>query len=59
MPRRLRRSSLKLAVAFLATLAALVAQDPTSYLTPDVMRVGELMADYIARFQRDFAAQPV
>jgi cytochrome c-type biogenesis protein CcmH/NrfF len=41
---RLRRSSLKLAFAFCAVVAALVAQDPTSYLTPDVLRVGDHLA---------------
>ena len=44
MPARPRRSSLKLILAFLLPLAALVAQDPTSYLTPDVTRVGERLA---------------
>lgn len=44
MPARLRRCNLKLLIAFFATLAALVAQDPTSYLTPDVMRVGDKLA---------------
>jgi cytochrome c-type biogenesis protein CcmH/NrfF len=41
---RLRRSNLKLIAVFLAALGALVAQDPTSYLTPDVMRVGQRLA---------------
>lgn len=41
---RLRRCSLKLVVSFFAVLAALVAQDPTSYLTPDVLRVGDRLA---------------
>lgn len=40
----LRRSSLKLAAIFFVTLAGLVAQDSTSYLTPDVMRVGSRLA---------------
>jgi cytochrome c-type biogenesis protein CcmH/NrfF len=42
--RRLRQSNLKLIVAFFLALAALVAQDPTSFLTPDVTRVGERLA---------------
>lgn len=45
---RLRRSRLRhlavLLVAFLAAVAALIAEDPTSYLTPDVMRVGDHLA---------------
>lgn len=41
---RLRRCSLKLVFSFFAVLAALVAQDPTSYLTPDVLRVGDRLA---------------
>ncbi len=44
MPARLRRSNLKLVLAFFVALAALVAQDPTSYLTPDVTRVGDKLA---------------
>lgn len=40
----LRRSNLKLAAAFFIALAASVAQDPTSYLTPDVLRVGDRLA---------------
>ena len=40
----LRQSSLKLAVIFFATLAGLIAQDSTSYLTPDVTRVGMRLA---------------
>lgn len=44
MQARLRRSNLKLAAAFFFALATLVAQDPTSYLTPDVMRVGSRLA---------------
>jgi cytochrome c-type biogenesis protein CcmH/NrfF len=36
--------NLKLLAAFLLALAALVAQDPTSYLTPDVTRVGGKLA---------------
>lgn len=41
---RLQRFNLKLVAAFLIALGALVAQDPTSYLTRDVMRVGERLA---------------
>jgi cytochrome c-type biogenesis protein CcmH len=42
---RLRRSiSLKLVFAFVAVLGAVIAQDPTSYLTPAVMRVGDHLA---------------
>ena len=41
---RLRRCSLKLVFSFFAVLAALVAQDPTSYLTPNVLRVGDRLA---------------
>ena len=44
MRRRLQRSNLKLIAAFFIALAALVAQDPTSYVTPDVTRVGERLA---------------
>lgn len=44
MPARLRRCSLKLLFAFFAVIAALIAQDPTSYLTPDVLRVGDRLA---------------
>lgn len=44
MPRRPRRYSLKLVAAFLFAVAALVAQDPTSYLTPNVTRVGDKLA---------------
>lgn len=44
MPARLRRSSLKLVFVFFAALAAIVAQDPTSYLTPGVLRVGDKLA---------------
>jgi len=36
--------NLSLLVAFLIPIAALVAQDPTSYLTPDVTRVGDKLA---------------
>ncbi len=44
-PNRVRISSKKklFAVFFLA-IAALIAQDPTSYLTPDVARVGDRLA---------------
>lgn len=41
---RLRRCSLKLVFSFFAVLAALVAQDPSSYLTLDVLRVGDRLA---------------
>lgn len=44
MQRRLRQSSLKLIAIFFLALAAVVAQDPTSFLTPDVTRVGERLA---------------
>lgn len=44
MPVRLRQSNLKLLFAFFVAIAPLSAQDPTSYLTPDVMRVGEKLA---------------
>ncbi|MBV9155076.1 MAG: cytochrome c-type biogenesis protein CcmH [Acidobacteriaceae bacterium] len=44
MPVRLRQWNLKLVIAFFAALAAVVAQDPTSYLTPDVLRVGDKLA---------------
>jgi len=41
---RLQRSNLKLAGVFFLTLAALMAQDITNYLTPDVARVGSKLA---------------
>ena len=44
MPVRLQRFNLKLVGAFFLALAAMVAQDPTSYLTRDVMRVGDRLA---------------
>jgi cytochrome c-type biogenesis protein CcmH/NrfF len=48
LPARLQRFrhsiNIKLAVAFCLCFAALFAQDPTSYLTPDVARVGERLA---------------
>lgn len=44
MSARLQRFNLKLVAAFLLALGALVAQDPSSYLTKDVMRVGERLA---------------
>ncbi len=43
MPALLKRSSLKLVVIFIGTIAGLIAQD-TSYMTPDVMRVGGRLA---------------
>ncbi len=44
MRARLRRSNLKLLAAFFIALASLIAQDPSSYLTPDVLRVGNRLA---------------
>jgi cytochrome c-type biogenesis protein CcmH/NrfF len=44
LPPRLRQWNRKLVIAFFAAITALVAQDPTSYLTPDVMRVGDRLA---------------
>jgi len=44
MQRSRPRISWKLAVAFCLCFAALLAQDPTSYLTPDVARVGDRLA---------------
>jgi cytochrome c-type biogenesis protein CcmH len=44
LPPRLQRYSPKLAFVFLFTIAALVAQDPTNFLTPGVLRVGEKLA---------------
>lgn len=43
---RLQQSNLnrKLLVAFFVAIATLVAQDPTSYMTPDVARVGAKLA---------------
>jgi cytochrome c-type biogenesis protein CcmH/NrfF len=41
---RPQRFSLKLALAFFAAIAALIAQDSTSYLTSDVIRVGSKLA---------------
>jgi cytochrome c-type biogenesis protein CcmH/NrfF len=40
----MRRLNLKLVAAFFVALRALVAQDPTSYLTPGVLRVGDRLA---------------
>ena len=39
-----KRSSLKLAAIFFVTLAGLIAKDSTSYMTPDVSRVGARLA---------------
>jgi cytochrome c-type biogenesis protein CcmH len=36
--------NLKLLVAFLIPLAAIIAQDPTSYMSADVLRVGDKLA---------------
>lgn len=44
MRARLRRLTLKVLFACCVVVAALIAQDPTSYMTPDVMRVGEHLA---------------
>lgn len=44
MPRRLPRFSLKLAVAFFCTFAALIAQDPADFMTPKVLHVGDRLA---------------
>ena len=44
MPQRRRRLNLKLLAAFVIPLAAIVAQDPTSYLTPNVLRVSGKLA---------------
>lgn len=44
MPPRLRQCSLKLLAAFFISLSVLVAQNPTKYMTPGVMRVGEKLA---------------
>ncbi|MDQ2841319.1 MAG: cytochrome c-type biogenesis protein CcmH [Acidobacteriota bacterium] len=41
---RLQRFNLKLFFAFFAALAAVIAQDGTSYMTPDVIRVGSKIA---------------
>ncbi len=41
---RLRQWNRKLLLAFLFAITPLMAQDPTSYLTPDVMRVGARLA---------------
>ncbi len=39
-----RLFSLKIIIAFFSILTAVHAQDPTSYLTPDVLRVGSRLA---------------
>ena len=39
-----RLFSLKIVLAFFGVLLAVYAQDPTSYLTPDVLRVGSRLA---------------
>ena len=39
-----RLFSLKILLAFFGVLTAVYAQDPTSYLTPDVLRVGSRLA---------------
>jgi cytochrome c-type biogenesis protein CcmH/NrfF len=39
-----RLFSLKFVLAFFGVLTAVFAQDPTSYLTPDVLRVGSRLA---------------
>jgi cytochrome c-type biogenesis protein CcmH/NrfF len=44
LPRRMRRYSPKLAVAFLFAIAALIAQDPATYMNSNVLRVGEKLA---------------
>jgi cytochrome c-type biogenesis protein CcmH/NrfF len=44
LPARLRRWNLKLLAAFFFSFAFLVAQDPTSLLTPGVLRVGGRLA---------------
>lgn len=44
MLQRLQRWNLKLLAAFLIALAAAIAQDPTSFLTSDVLRVGGRLA---------------
>jgi cytochrome c-type biogenesis protein CcmH/NrfF len=44
LPAFLQRLNPKLLAAFFAVIATLVAQDPTSYLTKDVLRVGDRLA---------------
>ncbi len=39
-----RQFSLRIVLAFFGVLATAYAQDPTSYLTPDVLRVGSRLA---------------
>ena len=44
MPPRLRRYSPKLVLVFVLAIAAVLAQDPTTYMTASVMRVGNRLA---------------
>jgi Uncharacterized protein involved in biosynthesis of c-type cytochromes len=44
LPASLRRCSLKLVAAFFLSSACLLAQDPTSVMTPGVARVGDHLA---------------
>ncbi len=44
MPLKLRQSKFRTLALLFVSVAALVAQDPSSYLTPDVSRVGERLA---------------
>jgi cytochrome c-type biogenesis protein CcmH/NrfF len=41
---QLKQSNLKLVAIFFLTIAGLIAQDSTSYMTPDVTRVGQRLA---------------
>lgn len=43
-PRLLRSTNLKLVAAFVLSLSFVVAQDPTSMMTPDIARVGSRLA---------------